>query len=1250
MNYRAGIRVVGLGLLALAAASCARIDQAPVSDPEASLTTSALPPGAAGPSNNAGAPVAPKITANVRGPVPTNDWWSSLVFQRFPDNPYSENMHAHPLSMKAKAGGLGVAYPASYVITPDARKYEYTYTEDFTLGVTGLSSPDAKLDGYSDWTVSAYWSGGGSSLKATFGHGLPYVYATKTGGDVQVAFNGAPEVWSNTGNVVGVTIRGHHYGLFAPSGASWRVSGNTLLSSLAGKDYVSVAALPDRNSSTLSEFARHAFAFVTDTKVTYRVDNGNVSTTYTATTTPKEGSETRPLVALYRHQWLNSGAALTGYIYNSARGTMKVLVGNSFSTSLKFGGVLPTLPDSGSYDRNRLAGYLNDAASKPAITGNDTYWVGKSLGRAGVLAHIANQLGNTGARDALLNNMKSKLQDWLTPGGENFFAYEDRWGTLIGYPASYGSDTELNDHHFHYGYFVQAAAAIAVYDPGWASTWKGQINDLIYDAANPGSDTRFPKLRNFDPYAGHSWASGHAAFAAGNNNESSSEAINFATGLVLWGAATGDATVRDLGVYLYATEVSAIEQYWFDVDNAVYPSNFRHPAVGMNWGDGGSYSTWFTAEPEMIQGINLLPIQPGSTYLGSRPDYIKTNWNNMVSENGGEPAVWQDIWWSYLALTDPAAAIAKFDANAGYTPEEGQSKAFTYHWIHNLNALGRPLTNVTASSPTAAVFDKSGKRTYVAYNFGSAATTVTFSDGGRLDVPARSLATSSGGGTNPPPPPPATGTACFFENDNYSGASFCADADSSWVGNAWNDRISSVKVKSGYQVQLFNDINYGGAVKTVTGDTASLPDFNDRTSSFKIVSTTINPMPPPNTGGYSRVGYFVQWGIYQRNFRLADMDRSGAAATLTHLNYAFGGITPEGTCTVTAPGISDSFADYGKSFTAAESVDGVGDIWSQTLRGNFNQIKELKAKHPGLKALISLGGWTWSKNFSDVALTDASRKKFVTSCIDIYIKGNLPSADGAGGPGSGTGVFDGIDIDWEYPASEGNTGNIIRPEDTRNFTLLLEEFRRQLDATGSGKLLTAALPAAPSKIAKLEVANISRVLDLMNVMTYDFRGGWSTTGPTNFHSNLYPDPASTGSGEEKSFSVDTAINAYLQGGAPAKKLIVGVPYYGRGWRGVGSANSGLYQPATGLPQGAYEAGIDDYKVLVNRPGTVYRNAVTKQMWKYDGNEFWSYDDPEVLTTKMNYIRARGLGGSMAWSMEGEDPNASLSKTIFNALK
>ncbi|MEF2277404.1 glycosyl hydrolase family 18 protein [Deinococcus sp. YIM 134068] len=425
---------------------------------------------------------------------------------------------------------------------------------------------------------------------------------------------------------------------------------------------------------------------------------------------------------------------------------------------------------------------------------------------------------------------------------------------------------------------------------------------------------------------------------------------------------------------------------------------------------------------------------------------------------------------------------------------------------------------------------------------------------------------------------------------------------------------------------------------------------NSRTSAAVSVSVNIPgapPPPPPATGGYRRVGYFTQWSIYSRNYRLADVQRSGAAATLTHLNYAFGGISPDLTCTVTAQGKSDAFADYGKAFTAAESVDGVGDTWDQRLRGNFNQLRELKARNPGLRVLISLGGWTWSREFSDVALTDASRRKFVQSCVDLYINGNLPVSDGAGGPGAAAGVFDGIDIDWEYPASEGLPGNIVRPEDTRNFTLLLEEFRRQL---GPGRLLTAALPAAPSKIAKLEVANIARSLDLMNVMTYDFRGAWAATGPTNFHSNLYPSPADPGSGEERTYSVDTAVTAYLRAGAPAGKLVVGLPFYGRGWTGVTNANGGLYQRATGAARGTVEAGYEDYKVLKNAPGTVFRDPTTRQMWKFDGSTFWSYDDPQVIADKTAYIKQRGLGGAMIWSLDGDDATATLSKAVAAGLR
>ncbi len=187
------------------------------------------------------------------------------------------------------------------------------------------------------------------------------------------------------------------------------------------------------------------------------------------------------------------------------------------------------------------------------------------------------------------------------------------------------------------------------------------IDLLIRDANNyDRADTRFPFLRDFDIYAGHDWASGHGSFAAGNNQESSSEGMNFAGALIQWGQATGNTAVRDAGIYIYTTQAAAIENYWFDVDNDVFPASFGHSTVGMVWGDGGAYATWFTDMPEKIQGINQLPITGSHLYLGLNPSYNKINYNEIVRNVGGEPRAWQDILWEFLALGDPDLALSKF--------------------------------------------------------------------------------------------------------------------------------------------------------------------------------------------------------------------------------------------------------------------------------------------------------------------------------------------------------------------------------------------------------------------------------------------------------------------------------------------------------------------------------------------------------------------------------------------------------------
>ncbi|NJQ02366.1 glycosyl hydrolase [Streptomyces zingiberis] len=727
------------------------------------------PAGAAGPENNAGAPVKPKVTsAAANRPVPTNDWWSSLAFQRYPDNPYSENLYGHPLTYKAVSGGLEVGYPTASAIVGDGRQYEFPHRRDLTVGLDGLNSPDAKAHDWSDWTVTPQWSDGARTFRATLGHGLPFVYAQGSGGAAKISTASTPQVFADDGNVLGITVAGHHYALFAPTGSDWTVSGSDIRAGLGSKDYFSVAVLP--STGALATYRKYAFSFVTGSTATWAYDEraGTTRATYALTTTAKEGTETGTLQALYRHQWLHTTDALTSYTYTSPRGTMKVREGKSFTTAQKVTGVLPGLPRTSGPDKARLTGYLNEVANSadPFSGARDTYWTGKALGKLAQLVPIADQLGETAVRDKLLGLIKGRLEAWFTVGGDAEFSYDRDWRTLTGYPASYGSDKELNDHHFHYGYYVMAAAIVAQYDRGWAadSAWGGMVKMLVRDTANPSrSDAMFPFLRGFDVYAGHSWAAGHAGFAAGNNQESSSESVNLSAGLVLWGAATGDTSLRDLGVHLLTTESEAIAQYWFDADEQVYPRDFGHDITGMVWGSGAAYSTWWTANPEEIHGINVLPVTGGSLHLAREKDAIRRSIAEMERENGGPAQEWRDILWEFQALADPGKAKAAWDATGGsYTPEDGESKAHTYHWIATLDAIGAPDTSVTADSPTAAVFTKGSTRTYTAHNYADTARTVTFSDGATLQVPARSTASSNGTVTPGPGPgdptdPPATG-------------------------------------------------------------------------------------------------------------------------------------------------------------------------------------------------------------------------------------------------------------------------------------------------------------------------------------------------------------------------------------------------------------------------------------------------------------------------------------------------------------
>lgn len=337
-----------------------------------------------------------------------------------------------------------------------------------------------------------------------------------------------------------------------------------------------------------------------------------------------------------------------------------------------------------------------------------------------------------------------------------------------------------------------------------------------------------------------------------------------------------------------------------------------------------------------------------------------------------------------------------------------------------------------------------------------------------------------------------------------------------------------------------------------------------------------------------------------------------AAGMLTHINYAFGIIGPDG-----------------RAALDNERID----------RDAFERIRDLKARHPHLQVLISLGGWAGSKGFSDAASTAEGRETLAASTIALYLDG-WPD------------VFDGIDIDWEYPVHGGLPDNGYRPEDRRNCTLLFEEYRRQLDERGQrdGRhyLLTAAVPAGRDlPRSTFELKEIAEILDFVNVMTYDLYGSLRT-GLTAHNAALRPSGSDPRDDEDRLYAnVAGTIETFLADGVPADRLVAGMPFYGRGFTGVPAVNHGLYQPFEDMFAKRY------HEIAAGDLGTDQRHWDDDAgvPWLYDpeSRTMLTYDDPASIGLKAAYIVEQGLGGAMFWELSGDGEDWPLLSAIAGHL-
>lgn len=718
--------------------------------------------------NDKAPPRAPgRTTAMLAQAAPTNQWYSSLIF--FPNKP--EALFPHPLTVKAGAAGFEMALASQEIVPTERRDVEvhYPHRDAIVFTPVAFEPEPAKLAKASDWAIDISMARGADELLATVSHASPFTYFRLSRGDVRVKLP-APAARLNAAadaRALSFGIKGKTYAVFGPTGVRWeQVSDTEWIARLpAGKGYFSAAALPDAQAQTLQQFCSHAYAFVTDTRATWRYDpaTSKVETSFKVSTQVMEGADNGPLIGLYPHQWFNNAsvASKLGASFDSIRGKIRLLAASEFKTELTYTGFVPHWP--GLKEGPRLAEFSDllktDLRKRreliPGRENNDNwrtsiYWQGKGLSRTSLLAALAEQQGDLEGRDQALKLVKERMEFFFTGPGKSYFFYDKGLGTVVSYPDEFFSVEQMNDHHFHYGYWIRVAAEIALRDPAWAAPdkWGAMVELLIADIATTrrgGAD--FPFLRNFDTFEGHSWASGLGDGGFGNNQESSSEALNAWAGLILWGEATGNLELRDLGVYLYTTEANAINHYWFDIHGLVFPPAYKDAEVSMVFGGKYAHNTWWTDEPRQIKGINLLPITTASTYLGRDPRFVKRNLDALKGEMSSHaargkradpPDIWQDIFAKYMALADPAQGLAQWDRWGAF--EFGDTRSHALHWMLGLQEMGAPDFDTVADTPLYAVFRRSdGRKTYLAYNATKASINVSFSDGKALSVASGSL-------------------------------------------------------------------------------------------------------------------------------------------------------------------------------------------------------------------------------------------------------------------------------------------------------------------------------------------------------------------------------------------------------------------------------------------------------------------------------------------------------------------------------
>ncbi len=702
-------------------------------------------------------------------PIPTNQWWTNLLVSK-----YTGQLWEFPMMLNADDNGLKLFYPVKW----NQSGSDPVSDDPLKIGGDGFRPIGTFAKRWGDWTLTFRDKMADDRyIDCTLGRGMPLAWFTCQGvaptiqiGNTATFFNlaGNPADMPVTSDCLGIQYSGRNYGVYAPNGTQFALAGDKIALSFSGADhYFVVAALP--HSTDLATFRKYAFALPTDSKCSWSYDpiKATVTTTWHIETVSLKGENRKVVQGWLPHHYRNTTndiAFADGMNYLTPRGTMKCAVGSDFTITYPFTGIIPAWPapvktsQPNDYDPERASWYLQQASTK-AEYGNDTYWGGKNLTQMADYMWAAHELHDP-SYETLKSHLTAALTDWYTyTPGENahYFAYYPSWHALIGFKTSYGSEA-FNDNHFHYGYFTRSTALLGMLDPKFLKAYGPMATMVAKQYANwDRTDTRFPFMRTFDIWEGHSWASGLSS-PTGDNQESSSEAIQSWVGLFLLGQALGNKEMAAAGAMGYATETQAVREYWFDEYGTNFPKpNYAHPIAGMVWSGGKLYGTYFSGDPAWIFGIQWLPLNPGLQYLTHNPDYARNAINVMLTERAakGQPGVIAgmgsglgNVILSYAAMVNPdwaADQMAQLWSSNDPIAKANDTGGLTYYELYSERMLGRVSWDYHVDLPCSCVYYDARTKTasYVAYNLSPTPVVATVWKGnaiqGTFDVPAGAL-------------------------------------------------------------------------------------------------------------------------------------------------------------------------------------------------------------------------------------------------------------------------------------------------------------------------------------------------------------------------------------------------------------------------------------------------------------------------------------------------------------------------------